>query len=112
MEGERELYVNLLQRLPSRQCFVLGEPLRPILLKTPFIPDHHYNYVIHNFPEALLRLQAVRLLGLQREAKREKNSRSVADTKPTAESLTDVLAFPSPKGEPVKEENDDDPFLD
>lgn len=111
VEGERELYVNLLQRLPSRQCFVLGEPLRPILLETPFIPDHHYNYQIYNFPEALLRLQAARLLGLQPKAE-EEASGALAEKDPASEPPADVLVFASPKTPAVKEEDEDDPFLD
>ena len=57
LEGEREVLVNALQRLPQRQFYFAHEPLQGHLLEAPFVPDELYHYAAVDLPAELMEWQ-------------------------------------------------------
>lgn len=61
MEGERELLVNALQRLPQRHFYFAHEPLQGHQLVAPFVPDELYSYAAVDLPAELMEWQRLEL---------------------------------------------------
>ena len=61
LEGERELLINVLQRLGDRRCLLSTAALETRLIETPYVPDSFYAYVVENLPAVLLAMQRERL---------------------------------------------------
>lgn len=61
LEGERELLINSLQALGSRQCYLFTEALDGRLVDTTFVPDGLYCFQAQNSPRALIESQRQRL---------------------------------------------------
>ncbi len=61
LEGEREISINDLQKLPTRHCVVAKTALAAIEVETYFIPDGYYSYWDRNLPAEVLQRQLRRL---------------------------------------------------
>lgn len=133
LEGERELLINQLQQLPSRQFLLSSEPLQGQLVETPFVPDSLYSYQLRDFPQELLERQRERFALPVPDLITPQPSSHQLKTEPAA--LAPVVPFESneavaskvktsqqsPREEPVSStpatpaaatQDEDDPFLD
>lgn len=86
LEGEREITINDLQRLPQRRCVVAKTALAAVELETLTIPDDYYWYLNRNLPAELLRWQARDLSPGQAEGVEQ----------PTTEALPSLVPEPPP----------------
>ena len=129
MEGERELLVNALQRLPQRHFYFAHKPLQGHQLVAPFVPDELYSYAAVDLPAELMEWQRQEL-GVALEAHVAQRATTLAETSTPAAlpepqpSLT--WEVPSPpamdavevvESRPVVdvesvETDEEDPFLD
>jgi hypothetical protein len=62
LEGEREITINDLQRLPQRHCVIAKEALAATEIGVLKVPDRFYSYRDHNLPAEILARQRMRLL--------------------------------------------------
>ena len=61
LEGEREIGIEDLQKLPVRHCVVAKTALAAVEIETYHIPDGYYAYWSRNLPAEILRNQQERL---------------------------------------------------
>ena len=60
LEGERELLINRLQKLPRRHCIVTKEALGAMEIETLHVPDYYYFYRGERLPEEIIERQRKR----------------------------------------------------
>lgn len=66
LEGEREIAINELQRLPQRHCVIAKEALAAAEIITPRVPNRYYSYRDHNLPAEIIKRQLSRF-GAEKE---------------------------------------------
>jgi len=66
LEGEREIAINDLQRLPQRHCIIAKEALAATEIVTHHIPNRYYSYRDRNLPAEIITRQLSRF-GAEKE---------------------------------------------
>jgi hypothetical protein len=74
LDGERELAINLLQKLPARICVVSMGQLKGLVVQTGWVPDRHNTHRVRDTPKAILEDQSKRLGGFETKALPEEGS--------------------------------------
>lgn len=95
LEGERELFVNALQRLGDRECYVFTDALSGQLIETLKVPDSLYAVVAEDLPTVLMEEQRQRLMPKRRELDQERKQKRqppVPKRRPAVDNLERVEA--------------------
>lgn len=85
LEGERELGITTLQKLPRQHCVVSKTTLGAQELRTSHVPDHYYAFWDADLPAEILQKQRQRW-GLEHDATPKKPAADVIPLRPQPES--------------------------